>query len=285
MKSGKKTGFVLFAAAVILPLCGPVDAQAPAPEKKAAASASGATSTQASASAGKQNAQLSSDSTFEATLTKPVDVKKNKAGDPVEARARHDVKSDGQVVIPKGSKLVGHVTESKARAKGQNESQLGIAFDKAVMKDGREVPLAVVIQAVAASEASANLARDNSADALALSQPSAGRASGAPNGGGGGGLVGGVTSTAGATVGSVAGAAGSTTGATLGSTGAASGNSGGLLSGTLSSTTNGVVGMRGLSLLSEASSATSAQGSLLSSTTQDVRLESGTRFLLRAVQK
>ena len=44
--------------------------------------------------------------------------------------------------------MVGHVTQSEARSKGANESTLGLAFDKAVLKDGHEVPLNVIVQAI-----------------------------------------------------------------------------------------------------------------------------------------
>jgi len=50
-------------------------------------------------------------------------------------------------VIPKGTKLVGHVTECKQRSKEQKESALGIVFDKAILKNGEEIPLNVTIRA------------------------------------------------------------------------------------------------------------------------------------------
>jgi len=51
------------------------------------------------------------------------------------------VKSEGKIVIPKGAKLVGHVTQASARTKGESESALGIVFDKAILKNGQEIPL------------------------------------------------------------------------------------------------------------------------------------------------
>ena len=41
-------------------------------------------------------------------------------------------------MIPRGSKIVGHVTEVKAREKGQAESAVGVVFDHAVLKDGSQ---------------------------------------------------------------------------------------------------------------------------------------------------
>src|SRR5439155_2338965 len=87
------------------------------------------------------NTTLDSGSTINATLTKSVDAKKAKAGDEITAKAQNDVRSGGNVVIPKGAKLIGHVTQAKAREKGESESALGIAFDRAVLKNGQEVAL------------------------------------------------------------------------------------------------------------------------------------------------
>lgn len=305
MKSKGIRILAVFAGGLIVPhfvnAGSPIQAQAQAGGQQGAqvkadkkgVDASGKTSADASAQAGHSNARLESGSTFEAALTKPLDCKKNKKGDAVEARNKSDVKSNGEVVIPKGSKLFGHVTEAKARGKGESESQLGIVFDKAVTKDGREIPLNVAIQAVAASEAAVAMAQQSTAEPM-MAQGSGVQRSGASAGSAGGGLVGGVTSTAGAAVGGVAGATGTvgnTANAALGST-ASSGAGAANLTGALSSNSSGVLGLQGINLVSETTAAatataagsTSSPNCLLSSTTQNVRLESGTRFLLRVVQ-
>jgi hypothetical protein len=256
--------------------------------KEAKASASGSASTSASAQAGGSSASLESGTTFEAVLTKSVDAKKAKRGDRVEAKATKDVKSNGEVVVPKNSKLIGRVTEAKARGEGQAESALGIVFDKAVTKDGREVPLNVLIQAVAASQAA--LAAQSSANDSSLMTSSAGSAQSSGGvSGGGGGLVGGATSTVGSTVGAAGGAVGGvgqTTGATLGATtqtvGSVAGTAAGLdAAGNLTAGSAGVIGLDGLTLASDISGA--AQGSVITSASRNVRLDSGTRMMLRAV--
>jgi hypothetical protein len=78
-----------------------------------------------------------------------IDARKNKVGDEIIARTVQHVKLDGQVVIPKGSKVIGHVTETEAGTKQQPASSLGIAFDHVRLKDGRNLPLALTIQAIA----------------------------------------------------------------------------------------------------------------------------------------
>ena len=84
-------------------------------------------------------------------LTKTVDAKKAKSGDEVDAVVTQDLKSvTGQVVVSKDTKVVGHITEAQARSKDQKESQVGIAFDHAVMKDGDVTAMPMSIQAVIA---------------------------------------------------------------------------------------------------------------------------------------
>ncbi|MCL4523739.1 MAG: hypothetical protein M1453_03305 [Acidobacteria bacterium] len=253
-------------------------------------SANASSQNSAKASAGDASLDLASGTTLEAALTKSLDVKKNKVGDEVVAKVTRDVKSDGKVVLRKGSKLIGHVTEAKARGKGESESALGIVFDRAVMKDGREIPVHLAIQAVSVSEAAAAIAASNDevmGSAGAVSSMSGSAAGSAHPASSGGGVLGGVGSTvsgATSTVGSVAGTAGNTVGGTVNSTTgvAGSGSAGGLNAlGNLTSQSAGVFGLQGLRLNSDATQAT--DGSLLVSSTRNVHLDSGTRMLLRAM--
>jgi hypothetical protein len=221
---------------------------------------------------------ISSGTKIDATLATSLDAKKNKPGDRVEARAAQDVKQDGRVVLKKGTRLVGHVTEAQARTKEQTQSQLGIVFDQALMINGQEIPFNATIQALAATRSSAEAAAGS--DDVMASGGGMGSASGAARGGGG--VLGGVTSTAGATGGAVMNTAGSASGNAGGTLTAAThstGAVGGLTStGRLASNSSGVFGLEGLSISSAASSAT--QGSMIVSPTKNVHLDSGTQMLL-----
>src|ERR1700730_3732597 len=106
--------------------------------------------------------QLQAGSTVQAELTKPVDARKCKPGDEVVAKTTHDVKSNGQTVLPKGSKIVGHVTDVQAREKGQQESHVGIAFERAVLKNGSQMPMAFTLQGIGSSQANSATAMDDS---------------------------------------------------------------------------------------------------------------------------
>ena len=246
--------------------------------------ATGGASASSSAQSNRTNAGLSSGTAFNATLSSPVDSKKSKPGDAITARTVESVKSEGKTVLPKGTKLVGHVTQASARAKGDTESALAISFDRAILKNGQEVPLNVAIQAMASAQTAASavgsdLDNAGGAGAYASGSGSSGR-----------GAMGGLVSTAGGATGSVTNSVASagnladstvSTAArtTVGASGAASGAVGGLNSaGQLTSNSQGVFGMNGLNL--NAAETGSAQGWLITSAGKNVHLESGTRMLL-----
>jgi hypothetical protein len=210
--------------------------------------------------------QLQTGSTVQAELTKPVDVRKNKAGDEVIAKATQDVKSEGHVIVPKGSKIIGHVTQAQARTKGQEESQLGIAFDHVILKDGTRMPVAFAIQAIARSEAEAAASAENDA-MMAGNARETTMAAGNAGARGSGGVVG--------AAGNVVNTAGSATGATLNTATRA-----GADVTALSSNSHGAVGLPALNLSSAVSGSSSA-GSVVSSRSSNVRLDSGTRMILQ----
>jgi len=257
--------------------------QAGQTQAQTSGNASGSTS--ASAQNGQANAALASGTAFNAALTSPIDSKKCKPGDPVNAHSTEAVKSEGKTVIPKGSKLVGHVTQASARGKGESESSLGIVFDKAILKNGQEIPLNAGIQAIASAESSASAAGSDMDTMGGMGASAAGSGMA-----GGRGALGGVTSTAGGAAGTVTNTAanvGGVAGGTVNSAanaggniaGASKGAVGGLnTAGQLTSNSQGVFGLNGLNLNAAGSSAT--EGSVITSAGKNVHLESGTRMLL-----
>ena len=98
-------------------------------------------------------ASLAGGTVLNATLNSSLDSKKAKPGEQITAHTTEAVKStDGRVILPKGTKLIGHVTQASARTNGQEQAMLAIQFDKAVLKDKQEMPLNVTIQAIAAPQ-------------------------------------------------------------------------------------------------------------------------------------
>lgn len=83
-------------------------------------------------------------------LDKSVDAKKAKPGDPVVAKIDQDLLSNGKIVIPRNSKIMGHVVEAKVSSHDDKSSKLGIVFDKIEVKNAPEIPLSAVVQGIGA---------------------------------------------------------------------------------------------------------------------------------------
>ena len=168
---------------------GGANAQASQPkENKRDEKGSAAAGSNSAAGVNGASGALSSGTTLQAELTKSIDAKKAKPGDEVTAKLTQDVKADGKVVLHKGSKLVGHVTEAQAKTKENSESKLGVVFDKAVLKGGEEMAFNGAIQALAAPAQGSLSATTNDAGSLGSGMGSGG---GTAMGGGhsGGGIA------------------------------------------------------------------------------------------------
>jgi len=66
---------------------------------------------------------------------------KARVEDRVDARVSRDVMSEGHVVIPAGSRVIGSVTMVERGGKVKTPARLGVRFHTLVLADGREVPL------------------------------------------------------------------------------------------------------------------------------------------------
>lgn len=86
---------------------------------------------------------------FTVELIKALDSKKLKEGDAVEAKLTGSITLPSGAKVPRGAKVLGHVTEAKARSKSDSQSSLGISFDKIAWPGGEDTPIHGVIQAVA----------------------------------------------------------------------------------------------------------------------------------------
>jgi len=82
-----------------------------------------------------------------AQLDKAIDVKKAKVGDEVTAKTTDDLNSTPPGLATKGCKIIGHVAEVTPH-QGNTPAVLGIAFDKMILKNGSEMALAANIQAI-----------------------------------------------------------------------------------------------------------------------------------------
>ena len=147
----------------------PSDQQSSSPAQPSAQQTATESATQA------RPLRIAPGSVIPVSLTKTVDAKKVKTGDEVVAKVTQDMKSNaGEVIVAKDTEVVGHVTEAQARNKEQKESQVGITFDHAVMKDGSEMQMPMSIQAVVGSQNSGPQNSGSSAAGNSEAAPSSG---------------------------------------------------------------------------------------------------------------
>lgn len=202
--------------------------------------------TAAQASAGNPDNVLRG--TFPTILVKPLDSKKLKEGDVVACQTTGALHTKTGLLIPSGSKVIGHITQAQARSKGDSASTLAFAFDKIEVMKGKELPMKGILQAVG---------------------PSLGGNSGPDTGPGGGlgmgGHGGNATDTATVAAPSNAGVAGPNSGVhPLNPTGSRP---------ILISDSQGVLGLKDLEM---------SKDSVLSSPGKEVKLDSGSQILIRA---
>jgi hypothetical protein len=220
-------------------------------------SAAAQTSTSAQTSPNATNAASAASNqvvvTVQAVLNKSVDAKKAKQGDKVEARLGASLKSSNGIEIPKGSKVTGHVSEVKAHSKQDHGSTLGIVFDEVILKNGESFPFPATLIAVAPpppppTVATTNL--DSAPTGGAANAPSAPRAG--------------------------ANSAPSDNVGVVGANGRFGAEAADIQ---LTADSRGAIGLPGVTLQSQNSG--QANGSVLTSNGQNVKLESGTKLMLQ----
>jgi len=79
-------------------------------------------------------------------LVKKIDSKNAKAGDVVVVKTTENATLADGIAIPKGSKIMGHVTEVQAHDKTNENSKLTLQFDQAELKGGQTMPIKSVLQ-------------------------------------------------------------------------------------------------------------------------------------------
>jgi len=202
-----------------------------------------------------QSATQPNGTAVNAVLNSSVDSKKAKVGDKVEAHTTDAMLEDGKEIVPKGAKLEGHVTEATARSKGDNGSTLAIQFDKAIPKKGGDIPLNVLIVALAPPE------NDFSGGSAGPGNDPMSNRGAAATGGSPMGSARPQNPTSGTPTYPSAGSAGSTSD-----------------TGQLLANSRGVYGLRDLKLMMNNSG--TGQSTVLTSTGKNVHLDGGTRLLL-----
>lgn len=218
-------------------------------------------------------------------LVKKVDAKTAKAGDPVVLRTTEKMRTADGVEIPKGSRLVGHITEVQAPAKGQAQSHMDIVFDRAELKSGKSMAIRSCVQTIEPPVillVATTIETSDEFDAPAASMPSAGLPAGRR--GGDSGLLGGANGVVAHTTSSLETPSGSFLASTSHIASSATGHAAGTLhtdagSGAASAGGDGLTaqatGIPGVLLQSQASGAAT-----LVASGKNLHLDSGTQMVV-----
>ena len=143
-------------------------------------------------------------------LTSKLDSKNATVGQEVTVKTRQTAKLADGTTLPKGTRLVGHVTQARAQNKDQPYAMLAMTFDRAELKNGQSVALRSVIRTVAPPANAAampdSMMADEAPGPMSAGASAGGMGSGVARGGLGvggvaGGTVRGVGQTAGTTLG------------------------------------------------------------------------------------
>jgi hypothetical protein len=219
----------------------------------------------ATANQAQSSTKIAPGSVIPVSLTKTIDAKKAKNGDEVVAKVTQDMKAaTGEVLVPRDTKVVGHVTAAQPRSKEQKESEVAIAFDRAIMKNGSELQMPMSIQAIIGSYNASSGNPNTNATGDSATASAAGASPSGSNGRPGG--MGGAPSQA-----------------TPPSMPTSTDNSSTQTTKQppITAKTEGVIGIPNLALTA---AAPNAHGSLVTSEKDNVKLESGTLMLLRVNQ-
>jgi hypothetical protein len=203
-------------------------------------------------------------------LTSKLDSKTAKAGDKIELKTTEKATMADGTVIPKGSKIMGHVTEAQAYVANTDNGRLTLQFDQAEIKSGQSMPIKSAIQTINPAGS------DAASSAMPMGGGSAPQASSgaAPNG----------TANPGTGAATAAGARSATENSNHGVSPATDSASGPAPGTTVARNGNVVIKTTAVPGVLVASSATgqpfsNASGALLSAR-QDVHLDGGTKMVL-----
>ena len=145
-----------------------------------AGSAARSANPQTAAPAGSDTASVAQMRQVDGELLSKLDTKSAKNGDSVVVKTEESVKTADGTVIPKGSKLVGHVTGVQPHNKTAVNSSLAIQFDHAQLKSGKSVAIESVVKSIAPPEGAGSM---NDPAALPGSSCMASMGGGSPTGG------------------------------------------------------------------------------------------------------
>ena len=214
-----------------------------------------------------------------------LDSKTAKVGDSVELKTRAAVKMADGTALPKGTRLMGRVTDVQAKESGNTESRISILLDRAELKGGQGLAIHSMIQSVEPPASATAMGAESDGNLGASGMGAGGRAMGGGHVGGGGlagGAVGGVastTSSVGSGLGSAVGGTARATGQVAGDATSSVGSSVHAVAGVSGGVIAHATGVPGVDLAGGASGSASASGTLFASK-KNIHLDSGTQITL-----
>lgn len=205
-----------------------------------------------------ENVLLESGTRLDAELQSTLDVKKSKVGDEVVLKTTKSIKQNGETIVPKGTSLIGRITEVQQKPKNGGMSKIAMVFDRIEGKN-LDAPISASIVSII------NTAANTGASDMINSDVS-GSSSTSGNTRSSGGLLSGVTNT-------VGGAANTATQTVGGVTNTVTRTIGDATQ-TVGQTVNGIQ-------ISKSVSGSAQNSTTLSSANKNLRLEKGLTFQLR----
>ncbi len=202
---------------------------------------------------------LESGSSLDAALQGTLDVRKSKVGDEVVLKTTESIKQDGEVVVPKGTKLIGRVTEVTRKSGDNKTSSLSMVFES-IQNKSLSAPISATVVSITNARGNVQAGDLFGTDAIGSS-----RSSGTVSRGGGG-LLGGATGAVGGVL--------NTTTDTLGGVTNTVGSTAGGATQTLGGTLSGIQ-------LSQSADAAVSGSTTLTAQDKNIRLEKGTQFQLK----
>ena len=116
-------------------------------------------SNETSASKHGRQVNLQSGTQLAAQLENSLDARHAKPGDRVVLKTVSAVKQNGQTVVPKGARLIGHVTDVQQQTKATGESHIGILFDS-LRTGSTETPITAAIVSITQARTQARTNND-----------------------------------------------------------------------------------------------------------------------------
>lgn len=106
-------------------------------------------------------------------LVDKLDTKSTQTGEALVIKTTEKATTADGMVIPKGSRLTGHVTEVQAHDGGNENARMTLQFDRAEIKGGQTVPIRSVIESVSSTGGDAAVGKTGDVGAPAIDADSA----------------------------------------------------------------------------------------------------------------